>query len=101
MNLNDFTQEQITAIYSFLTWVNECNKGIGSDCKVDGLQMFKNKYGQFYASYFIHGFTQDGQVSSLEYIEIDRDGMKIDLSTRYPNKADIAKKLSRYEEIRL
>jgi len=63
--------------------------------------MFKDKYGNFYASYCLHGFMSGSTSSSLEYIEIDREGNRTDLATRYDNKSDIALKLSRYQEIKL
>lgn len=97
----NFTEAQFKRIYEFLDGINVMNNNLRSNSKVDGLQMFKDKYGNFYASYCLHSIGSDGMVSSLEYIEIDREGDKTDLSTRYPIKADIAIKLSRYEEIKL
>lgn len=103
MNLQEqnFTYEQLKAIYSFLEWVNTCNNELGSNCNVDALQLYKDNYGNFYASYFLNSFNQNGLVSSLEYIEIDREGEKTNLTNRYDNTADIAIKLSKYEEIKL
>jgi len=98
---HNFTYEQLKSIYTFLEWVNNCNNELGSNCNVEALQLYKDNYGNFYASYFMNSFNQNGLVSSLEYIEINREGEKTNLTGRYTNTADIATKLSRYEEIKL
>jgi hypothetical protein len=97
----NFSQPQLNKIFSFLEGVNMVNNDFRSNKKIDGLQVFRDKYGNFYASYCLHFVGSDGIVSSLEYVEIDRLGDQTDLSTRYPNKADIAIKLSRYDQITL
>lgn len=99
MEKHNFTYEQIKEIYKFLSWINLCNNEIGSNCEVDAITYYKDRYGNFYASYIMHDFISNS--ASLEYVEIDREGFKTDLTTRYENKNDIAIKLSRYEEIKL
>jgi hypothetical protein len=103
MTLQDqnFTISQFNEIYKFLQWVNLCNNELGSNCSIDSLRIYKDKYGNFYASYFLNNFTQDGSLYSIGYIQINKEGERINLAKRYDNSGDIAMKLAKYDEIKL
>jgi hypothetical protein len=98
--INDFTPEQIIKIHELLEWIGECN-GIGSDCKVDGIELFKDKRNNFYASYAFHSYSERGPSAELAYVEINREGERIDLTKKYENTSDIAIKLAKLEKIKL
>jgi hypothetical protein len=95
---HNFTGPQLLKIHDVLQYIGECN-GIGSDCKVDGIEMFKDKHNSFFVSYAFHSVGERGPKSSLQYFEIDTEGNKIDLKERYENVSDIVTKLSRLDKI--
>ena len=96
---HDFTGQQLLKIHDILQYIGECN-GIGSNCKVDGIQMFKDKQNNFYISYAFHSIEERGPKSTLEYFQVDTEGNKIDLKQRYENVSDIVTKLARLDEIK-
>lgn len=100
MKLEDhnFTTPQILKIYEFLQNIDRCNKP-ASNCKIDGISMFKDRNNDFYTSYALHTFSEKGLSSSLQYVKITQDGETINLNMLYSNTSDIIRKLEKATKI--
>jgi hypothetical protein len=101
MTNNNFTQKQIEKIYELLSFIHDCNNKENSECKIEALEMFKDKHNNFYCSYYFHGFC-DGQLcSTIEYIKIDEEGVKTNLKYKYSTTSEIAQRFQSFEKITL
>ena len=96
-----FTQPQLETVFDLLSSLNTYMNTPTESGRVEALQVFKDRKGNFYSSYFFHGVRGGERVSQTEYFQIDREGNKIDLSTVYNQKSDIAHKLTNIRFISL
>lgn len=96
---HEFTQPQYEAILDFMLWVHKCNNETDSNCKVEALETLKDKSNNFYATYY-NVSKSGGQISDIEYIKIDKDGVKTDLNNTFPSKSAIQLLFDRLEKIK-
>lgn len=94
---HDFIIEQLKKIHDLIEWIHTC-KRTGTHI-IEEFKMFKDIQGNFYASYALHGAVSGNMSSSIEYIQIDREGTKIDLNKSYSSAVPLHNKFEKLEPI--
>ena len=97
-----FTEAQTESIYEFLSYIDECNKDILSNCKISGLEMKISSSNNFFCSYYKSYFgDSDGIQGDIKYVEIDKDGNEIYLMDKYRSENEIISIMDKMDKIEL
>jgi len=97
-----FTEVQTESIYKFLSYIDECNKDILSNCKISGLEMKVSVSNNFFCSYYKSYFgDSDGIQGDIKYVEIDKYGNEIDLMETYRSENEIIFIMEKMQKIEL
>lgn len=95
-----FTPDQLKEIYNQLNVIHTANTDIRSNAKIDGVQYYIDRYNNFYISYCMIDYTNNG-FASLVYLKVNNLGETEVLNDIYSNVSDIAKRFEFYQEIKL